>query len=85
MPQNLDEAVHKADVLLEALSWIRQFRGRHVVIKLGGSAMEETEAVKSFLTDVIFMSTVGMRRRFTGEGIIFSCGSQCQRVVSAHS
>lgn len=61
MPKNLDEAVHKADVLLEALSWIRQFRDRHVVIKLGGSAMEETEAVKSFLTDVIFMSTVGMR------------------------
>ncbi|MEI8384057.1 MAG: acetylglutamate kinase, partial [Planctomycetota bacterium] len=61
MPQNLDEAVRKADVLLEALSWIRQFRGRHVVIKLGGSAMEETEAIRSCLTDVIFMSTVGMR------------------------
>ena len=61
MPQNFDEAVRKADVLLEALPWIRQFRDRHVVIKLGGSAMEETAAVKSFLTDVIFMSTVGMR------------------------
>ena len=45
----------------EALSWIRQFRDRHVVIKLGGSAMEATEAVRSFLTDVIFMSSVGMR------------------------
>ncbi len=61
MPQNFDEAVRKADVLVEALGWIRQFRGRHVVIKLGGSAMEETEAVRNFLTDVIFMSTVGMR------------------------
>ena len=61
MPQNYDEAVRKADVLLEALSWIRQFRGRHVVIKLGGSAMEETAAVRAFLTDVIFMSSVGMR------------------------
>jgi acetylglutamate kinase len=57
----LDDAVRKADVLLEALNWIRQFRGRHVVIKLGGSAMEETEAVRAFLTDVIFMETVGMR------------------------
>jgi hypothetical protein len=37
MPQNLDEAVHKANVLVEALGWIRQFRDRHVVIKLGGS------------------------------------------------
>ncbi|MBS0203971.1 MAG: acetylglutamate kinase [Planctomycetes bacterium] len=61
MPQNLEEAVRKADVLVEALSWVRQFRGRHVVIKLGGSALEETEAVRSFLNDVIFMSTVGMR------------------------
>ncbi|MCX7408149.1 MAG: acetylglutamate kinase [Planctomycetales bacterium] len=61
MSQNFDEAVRKADVLLEALPWIRQFRDRHVVIKLGGSALEETAAVKAFLTDVIFMSSVGMR------------------------
>lgn len=61
MLQNFDEAVRKADVLLEALPWIRQFHGRHVVIKLGGSAMEEVTAVKHFLTDVIFMSAVGMR------------------------
>lgn len=56
-----DDAVRKADVLLEALNWIRQFRGKHVVIKLGGSAMEETDAVRQFLTDVIFLETVGMR------------------------
>jgi len=60
LPQ-LEDAIRKADVLLEALHWIRQFRDRHVVIKLGGSAMEETEAVRQFLTDVIFMETVGMR------------------------
>lgn len=60
MPQ-FDDAVRKADVLLDALQWIRQFRGRHVVIKLGGSAMEETEAVRHFLTDVIFMEAVGLR------------------------
>lgn len=57
----VDEAIRKADVLLEALEWIRRFRNRYVVIKLGGSALEETEAVKSLLTDVIFMETVGMR------------------------
>jgi acetylglutamate kinase len=55
------DAVRKADVLLDALNWIRQFRGRHVVIKLGGSALEETAAVKAFLTDVIFMEAVGLR------------------------
>ena len=57
----MDEAIRKARVLIEALSWIRRFRGRHVVIKLGGSTLEETEAVRSFLTDVIFLQSVGLR------------------------
>jgi acetylglutamate kinase len=61
LPHFDNDAVRKADVLLEALNWIQQFRGRHVVIKLGGSVMEEQEAVRAFLTDVIFMEAVGMR------------------------
>lgn len=57
----VDEAIRKAGVLIEALSWIRRFRDRYVVIKMGGSVLEEPEAVKQFLTDVLFMETVGMR------------------------
>jgi acetylglutamate kinase len=57
----LESAIRKADVLIEALGWIRRFRDRYVVIKLGGSALEEQEAVCSLLTDVIFMETVGMK------------------------
>ena len=57
----MEAAIKKAKVLIEALGWIRQFRDRYVVIKLGGSALENKEAVKSFLTDVIFMETVGMK------------------------
>ena len=57
----LDEAIRKAGILVEALGWIRHFRGRYVVIKLGGSALEETDAVRRFLTDVIFLATVGMK------------------------
>ena len=57
----VEEAIRKTDVLIEALGWIRRFRGKYVVIKLGGSALEETEAVRSVLTDVIFMETVGMK------------------------
>ncbi len=57
----MDEAIRKASVLIEALGWIRRFRNRHVVIKLGGSALEEEQAVRSFLTDVVFMETVGMK------------------------
>ena len=56
-----DDAIRKANTLIEALSWIRAFRGKYVVIKLGGSALEEREAVRSLLTDVIFMEAVGMK------------------------
>lgn len=57
----MQDAIRKANVLIEALSWIRAFRGKYVVIKLGGSALEEREAVRSLLTDVIFMEAVGMK------------------------
>ncbi|MCA9115470.1 MAG: acetylglutamate kinase [Planctomycetaceae bacterium] len=57
----MEDAIRKAGVLTEALGWIRRFRGRYVVIKLGGSALEETEAVRGLLTDVLFMEAVGMR------------------------
>lgn len=57
----MDEAIRKAGVLIEALSWIRRFRDRYVVIKLGGSTLENPDSVKAFLTDVLFLETVGMR------------------------
>ncbi len=57
----LDDPIHKADVLIEAMGWIRRFRDRLVVIKLGGSALEDPETVSHLLTDVIFMETVGIK------------------------
>jgi acetylglutamate kinase len=57
----LEEAILKADVLIEALQWIRQFRGKIIVIKLGGSVLEDTRAIMHLLLDVVFMETVGMR------------------------
>jgi acetylglutamate kinase len=57
----MDDAIRKADVLIEALSYIRSFRDRLTVIKLGGSAMEDPEALRATLQDVVFMETVGMR------------------------
>ena len=53
--------MQKADVLIEALQWIRQFRGKVTVIKLGGSVMEDDRAMVHLLLDVVFMETVGMR------------------------
>ena len=57
----MDDAIRKAEALIEALSYIRTFRDRLTVIKLGGSAMEDPEALKATLQDVVFMETVGLR------------------------
>src|SRR5262249_26165351 len=57
----MDDAIRKADVLIEALSYIRRFRDRLTVIKLGGSVMEDADALRATLQDVVFMETVGMR------------------------
>src|SRR5436309_6494754 len=57
----MDHATRKADVLIEALSYIRQFRDKLTVIKLGGSAMEDPDALTATLQDVVFMETVGLR------------------------
>ena len=57
----MQEAIRKAKTLIEAMGWIQRFRGKYVVVKLGGSTLDQQEAVESLLTDVVFMSTVGMR------------------------
>ncbi len=57
----MEEAIQKADILIEALRWIREFRGKITVIKLGGSVMEDRWALNHLLLDVVFMETVHMR------------------------
>jgi acetylglutamate kinase len=43
------------------MGWIRQFRDKITVIKLGGSVMEDPDALRHLLIDIVFMETVGMR------------------------
>jgi len=57
----VQDAIAKADTLIEAMGWIRRFRGKTTVIKLGGSLLEDQEAIQHLLLDVIFMETVGMK------------------------
>ncbi len=57
----MELAEKKADVLIEALTWIRQFRGKVTVIKLGGSVMEDEQHLRHLLLDIVFMETVGMK------------------------
>ena len=57
----MKEAIAKAGVLIETMGYIRQFRGRIVVVKLGGSVLDDDSLQKKLLTDIAFMVTVGMR------------------------
>ena len=53
--------IDKAAILIEALPYIQRFRGATVVVKVGGSVMEEPAALERLLGDIAFMSTVGMK------------------------
>ncbi|MBN1794657.1 MAG: acetylglutamate kinase [Candidatus Omnitrophica bacterium] len=57
----VEEAIRKADVLIEALPYIRSFRNKIVVIKYGGSAMTDVDKRKIILQDIEFMYSVRMR------------------------
>ncbi len=60
-PRDEKRAIEKADVLIEASEWIRKFRGKVVVIKVGGSVMEDANALRHLLLDIVFMSIVDVR------------------------
>ena len=51
----------RAEILAEALPYIREFWGRTVVVKYGGHAMVEPELADLFAQDVVLMHLVGMR------------------------
>ncbi len=57
----MEEAIAKAGALIEAMEYIRRFRGRIVVVKLGGSVLDDGAMQEKLLTDIAFMATVGMR------------------------
>jgi acetylglutamate kinase len=58
-PTSIAAAV-KAQVLAEALPYIRRFHGRTIVIKYGGSAMTDLALQRSFAHDVVLLRLVGM-------------------------
>jgi acetylglutamate kinase len=57
----MEQAIAKASALIEAMAYIRGFRGRIVVVKLGGSVLDDLSLQKQLLTDIAFMATVGMQ------------------------
>ncbi len=57
----MQEAIDKAAALVEAGKYIRHFAGRTVVVKLGGSVMDDAGALRGLVNDVCFLRTVGVR------------------------
>lgn len=55
------KAIEKAEALIEAMEYIRRFAGRIVVVKLGGSILEDAALQKKLLSDIAFMATVGIQ------------------------
>jgi len=56
----MEEAIKKADVLIEALPYIKKFRRKIVVIKYGGSILGEERLRSSILEDVVFLRYMGL-------------------------
>jgi acetylglutamate kinase len=53
-------AVLKAQILAEALPYIRRFHGKTIVVKYGGNAMTDVALQKGFAHDVVLLKLVGM-------------------------
>lgn len=53
--------LEKARILVEALPWISRFRGKTVVVKVGGRAMDDAALRRAFAEDLILLSWVGLQ------------------------
>lgn len=60
MSLELSSAENIANVLTEALPYIRRFQGKTIVIKYGGNAMVDESLKQGFARDIVLMKLVGM-------------------------
>jgi len=56
----MKKSIEKAEILLEALPFIRKFFGKTIVVKYGGNAMVSEELKEDFARDVVLMKYVGI-------------------------
>ncbi len=59
--ENLNDILTKAETLIEALPYIRDFADKRVVVKYGGSAMLDEKLQQSVIKDVALLKLVGMK------------------------
>lgn len=58
---NMEQILIKAETLIEALPYIRDFNNKKVVVKYGGSAMIDKQLEESVIKDVALLKLVGMK------------------------
>lgn len=61
MEKGIDELRRRAEVLIEALPYIRRFLGKVVVVKYGGAAMEDERLKREVMRDMALLRFVGMK------------------------
>jgi acetylglutamate kinase len=69
MEQDIKSVVDKAQLLTEALPYIRDFKSKRIVIKFGSNVFRDRSVLKSVIDDVVLLKLVGM------EPIIVHSGS----------
>ncbi len=74
----MEELIAKANVLMEALPWIRRFYGTTIVIKYGGHAMVDERLKVNFARDIILMKYIGLN-----PVVIHGGGPQIGKVLEA--
>ncbi|MDI6758351.1 MAG: acetylglutamate kinase [Candidatus Omnitrophota bacterium] len=57
----MEEAIKKANVLIEALPYVKNFRKKIIVIKYGGSILGDEKIRKGVLEDIVFLSLMGLK------------------------
>ncbi len=55
-----EQEIQKADILIEALPYMQSYRDKTILIKFGGSAMDDPELVKSLMRDIVVLEAMGM-------------------------
>ena len=61
MDKNMQEYLDKAEVLIEALTYIQKFNRKVIVVKYGGSAMVDENLKKRVIEDVTLLKLVGFK------------------------
>ena len=61
MTEKINESQRKAEVLIEALPYIRRFNRKVIVVKYGGSAMVDEDLKKNVIKDVTLLKLVGFK------------------------